>query len=60
MFSYLLKVTQFGKARIHIRSHDCRPAAVSTSHSVTVTSYVILKNNRVTDLLSESLLENTL
>lgn len=62
MFSYLLKVTEFvnGKARTQIRSYDCRPTAVSTSHSVTFPSYVTLKNNRVTDLLSESLQENTL
>lgn len=57
VFSYLLKVTEFvnGKARTQIRSYDCRPTAVCTSHSVTFLSYVILKNNRVTDLLSESL-----
>lgn len=61
MFSYVLKVTQCvtGRARMRIRSYDSRPRAVSTSHSVAFPSYVILKNNRVTDLLSESLQERS-
>lgn len=62
MLNYLLKVMQFvnGTARTQIRSYDFRPKAVSVSHSVTFPSYVILKNNRVIDLLSESLQEKSL